>query len=68
MRKCEFLKSRVDYLGYEVSERGIHASPEKVKAVVNWPRPQSVHDVVAAADRTQHVPRSSALSVARNTD
>ena len=45
MRKCEFLKNRVDYLGYEVSEKGIHASPEKIKAVVNWPRPQSVHDV-----------------------
>ena len=45
VHKCEFLKSRVEYLGYEVSEKGVHASPEKVKAVVNWPRPQSVHDV-----------------------
>ena len=45
VHKCEFLKTRVEYLGYEVSEKGIHASPEKVKAVVNWPRPQSVHDV-----------------------
>ena len=45
IHKCDFLKTRVDYLGYEVSERGVHASPEKVKAVVNWPRPQSVHDV-----------------------
>ena len=24
IHKCEFLKSRVDYLGYEVSEQGIH--------------------------------------------
>ena len=45
IHKCDFLKTRVDYLGYEVSEQGVHASPEKVKAVVNWPRPQSVHDV-----------------------
>ena len=29
IHKCEFLKSRVDYLGYEVSKEGIHASPEK---------------------------------------
>ena len=35
----------MDYLGYEVIEKGIHASPEKVKAIVNWPRPQSVHDI-----------------------
>ena len=45
IHKCEFLKSCVDYLGYEVSEQGINASPEKVKAVVNWPKPQTVHDV-----------------------
>ena len=45
IHKCDFLKTRVDYLGYEVSEQGVHASPEKFKAVVNWPRPQSVHDV-----------------------
>ena len=28
-----------------MSKEGIHASPEKVKAVLDWPRPQSVHDV-----------------------
>ena len=43
--KCEFLKYKVDYLGFEVSQDGIHASPEKVKAVLDWPRPQSVHDI-----------------------
>ena len=45
IHKCEFLKTRVDYLGFEVSEEGIHVSPEKVKAVVEWPKPQTVHDV-----------------------
>ena len=45
IHKCEFLKTRVDYLSYEVSEQGIHASPKKVKAVLNWPKPQTVHDV-----------------------
>ena len=35
----------VDYLGFEVSKEGIHASPKKVKAVLDWPQPQSVHDV-----------------------
>ena len=45
LHKCEFLKDKVDYLGFEVSKDGIHASPEKVKAVLDWPRPQSVHDI-----------------------
>ena len=45
LHKCEFLKDKVDYLGFEISTQGIHASPEKVKAVVEWPRPENVHDV-----------------------
>ena len=45
LHKCDFLKTRVDYLGFEVSAEGIHASPEKVKAVVEWPRPSNQHDV-----------------------
>ena len=45
LHKCEFLKDKVDYLGFEVSKDGIHASPEKVKAVLDWPRPQSMHDI-----------------------
>ena len=31
LHKCEFVKYKVDYLGFEVSKDGIHASPEKVK-------------------------------------
>ena len=45
LHKCEFPKDKVDYLGFEVSQDGIHASPEKVNAVLDWPRPQSVHDI-----------------------
>ena len=45
LHKCELLKDKVYYLGFEVSKEGIHASPEKVKAVLDWPRPKSVHDV-----------------------
>ena len=45
LHKCDFLKDRVDYLGFEVSSEGVHASPDKVKAVVECPRTQTVHDV-----------------------
>ena len=45
LHKCEFLKDKVDSLGFEVSANGINASPEKVKAILDWPRPQTVHDV-----------------------
>ena len=45
LHKCEFLKEKVDYLGFEVGHDGISTSPEKVRAILDWPRPQSVHDV-----------------------
>ena len=45
LHKCEFLKSKVDYLGFEVGHDGIRTSPEKVKAILDWPRPLSVHDI-----------------------
>ena len=45
LHKCEFIKDKVDYLGFEGSKDEIHASPEKVKAVLDWPRPQSLHDI-----------------------
>ena len=40
--KCEFFKKRVEYLGHIVSENGIETNPKKVKAIVDWPRPQTV--------------------------
>ncbi|MCV6575203.1 MAG: reverse transcriptase family protein, partial [Cohaesibacter sp.] len=45
LHKCEFLKDKVDYLGFEVGRDGIRTSPEKVRAILDWPRPQSTHDV-----------------------
>ena len=45
LHKCEFLKDKVDYLGFEVGQDGIRTSPEKVRAILDWPRPLSVHDV-----------------------
>ena len=45
LNKCEFLKDKVDYLGFEVSADGANASPEKVKAILDWPCPQTVHDI-----------------------
>jgi len=43
--KCVFVKDKVTYLGFELSYRGTEASPDKVKAVQNFPIPRSVKDV-----------------------
>ena len=41
----EFFKSRVEYLGLDVSAQGVQSSPEKIRAVVEWPTPENVRDV-----------------------
>ena len=43
--KCEFLKSRVTYLGPIVSEAGIQTDPGKTEAIKSWPKPKSTKDV-----------------------
>jgi hypothetical protein len=45
--KCVFAQPQVQYLGYVLSEQGISASPEKMKAVKQYPTPKSVRDVRA---------------------
>ena len=45
--KCTFAQSQVQYLGYILSENGISPSPEKVKAVRNYPTPKNVREVRA---------------------
>ena len=43
--KCEFFKHRIAYLGHIVSDKGIEMDPKKIKAIIEWPVPGTVHDV-----------------------
>jgi hypothetical protein len=43
--KCKFAQPQVEYLGYIVSRDGIRASPDKTKAVKNFPVPKNVKEV-----------------------
>ena len=45
LHKCAFFQQKVEYLGFDVSSQGIQPSPEKVRTVVEWPRPCSVKDI-----------------------
>jgi hypothetical protein len=38
--KCVFAQSRVQYLGFVLTEAGVSASPEKAKVVQNYPVPK----------------------------
>ncbi len=44
-QKCRLFARETEYLGHVVSEAGIAASPNKVKAIVEWPTPECATDV-----------------------
>ena len=44
-KKCAFMTSHVTFLGFIVSSDGVSADPEKVRAIVEWPEPRTLHDV-----------------------
>ena len=45
MKRCSFGMDQVVFLGYVVSSKGAFMDENKVKAIVIWPTPSSVHEV-----------------------
>lgn len=45
MRKCDFFKEEVTYLGHKVSAEGISTDPEKIKVVSEWPVPKTLKEL-----------------------
>ncbi len=45
LEKCEFHRSTVQFLGYNISPEGIQMDQGKVNAILEWPLPQSVKEL-----------------------
>ena len=45
--KCVFAQPKVQYLGLVLSENGVSASTDKVKAVREYPNPTNVREISA---------------------
>jgi hypothetical protein len=45
LSKCDFLRQEIDYLGYEISAKGVRPGKKKILSVANFPRPENVHNV-----------------------
>lgn len=45
LMKCEFMASKLLFLGFLVREQGIKVDERKVKAIKEWPKPNSISDV-----------------------
>lgn len=47
LAKCEFASTKVYFLGFIISSNGIANDPLKVEAIVNWPQPRTLFDVLS---------------------
>ncbi|GBG86030.1 hypothetical protein CBR_g40931 [Chara braunii] len=45
LEKCEFGRTKILYLGHEISAEGIRPKDAKVASIRDWPRPQTVTEV-----------------------
>lgn len=43
--KCRFFENRIKYLGHVISEKGLEKSNDKIKAVLDAPRPKNVEEL-----------------------
>ena len=42
LKKCEFGKNQLQYLGHIISPDGVRVDPKKVSAIVSWPTPKNL--------------------------
>ena len=49
--KCEFWLEEVVFLGHVVSKEGIKVDPQKIKAIMEWPRPVSYTHLTLPTNR-----------------
>ena len=45
LKKCEFGKLRVKYIGYVVGSGEVHVDKDKVAAVANWEAPKDIKGI-----------------------
>lgn len=45
LKKCEFGKEHIGYLGHVISGRGVEVDQEKVQAVMEWPQPRNLKEL-----------------------
>jgi transposase InsO family protein len=45
LRKCEFMREEVSFLGHRIGAKGLAVCPDKIEAVRDWPAPRNPGDV-----------------------
>ena len=44
-KKCTFFIESITFIGFIVSSKGVSSDPEKIKAILEWPEPQTLREV-----------------------
>eukprot|EP00961_Rhodomonas_salina_P117225 1577975-Rhodomonas_salina.2 len=44
--KCDFFRTEVQFLGFRVGDGQISKDPAKLEAVLNWPEPKTVWELL----------------------
>jgi hypothetical protein len=47
LSKCEFFKEHVEFLGHQISSKGIAVESKKIQAIRDWPKPATLHDLMS---------------------
>jgi hypothetical protein len=42
MSKWTFGKEEIDYLGHIISKQGVKVDPNKIKEIIEWPKPSNI--------------------------
>ena len=56
-KKCTFGVTSGKLLGYMVSDRGIEADPDKIRAILGMPAPRTKRDIKGFLGRLQYISR-----------
>ena len=43
--KCEFFRTRLEYLGHIMSKKGIETNPKKIQVIWYWPHPTNITEM-----------------------
>ena len=44
-KKCNFIKTKINYVGHVVSSQGVQTDPQKIEKVKNWPQPNNIDEL-----------------------
>ena len=44
-KKCVIAHSQIQYLGHQISKKGVEANSDKIQSMVNWPQPKGVTEL-----------------------